>query len=287
MDKYQYIKSQLAKTNKKNDENYVVTRIWNKIDNLNVKFVTQQYIRREHGYALTDMYFPQLGLHIEINEAHHQKQQKEDKIRESDIVSVTNHEIIVIDVTKGIQHIHQQIDRIVLSIHEKIQQMGSTFIPWDIEKEMSPNTYIQKGYIQVNDNVAFRTTADACNCFGHQYKGFQQAGTKHPYREDVTLWFPKLYPNDGWDNSISTDELIIREKSMNPLEVKKHMEQHIFGPIHKRIVFASVKDNLGKKMYRFKGEFQLDVEQSWTENCLVWKRIADRVQTYMPKPKGL
>lgn len=28
MQKYNFIKKQLAKTNKKNDENYVVTRIW-------------------------------------------------------------------------------------------------------------------------------------------------------------------------------------------------------------------------------------------------------------------
>ena len=42
--KYKYIKSQLAKTNKKNDENYVITRIWNRLDNEDVKFITQQYV---------------------------------------------------------------------------------------------------------------------------------------------------------------------------------------------------------------------------------------------------
>ncbi|WP_193751403.1 AbaSI family restriction endonuclease [Bacillus coahuilensis] len=60
--KYNYIKAQLAKTNKKNDENYVVTRLWNKLDNTDIKFITQQYVVRENGkYALTDMYFPQVG----------------------------------------------------------------------------------------------------------------------------------------------------------------------------------------------------------------------------------
>lgn len=57
--KYKYIKAQIAKTNKKNDENYVITRIWHKLDNEDVKFITQQYVVRADGkYALTDMFFP-------------------------------------------------------------------------------------------------------------------------------------------------------------------------------------------------------------------------------------
>ena len=70
-----YIKSQLEKTNKKNDENYVITRIWNKLDNEDVKFVTQQYVIRQDGkYALTDIFFPQINLHVEIDEGYHQNE---------------------------------------------------------------------------------------------------------------------------------------------------------------------------------------------------------------------
>lgn len=36
------MKRQISKTNKKNDENYVITRIWYKLNNENIKFVTQQ-----------------------------------------------------------------------------------------------------------------------------------------------------------------------------------------------------------------------------------------------------
>ncbi len=46
MDKLEFIVRQLAKTDKKNYENYVVTRILNKLDNLDVKFITQQYVSR-------------------------------------------------------------------------------------------------------------------------------------------------------------------------------------------------------------------------------------------------
>ncbi len=36
-------------------------------------------------------------------------------------------------------------------------------------------------------------------------------------------------------------------------------------------------------MYRFKGEYEIDVQQSYKQKCLVWKRIAKRVKTYPPK----
>lgn len=44
MNKKEYIIRQIAKTNKKNYENYVVTRIFHLINRLDIKFVTQQYV---------------------------------------------------------------------------------------------------------------------------------------------------------------------------------------------------------------------------------------------------
>lgn len=44
MQKYTYIKSQLAKTNKKNEENYVITRVGYKLNDEHIKFVKQQYV---------------------------------------------------------------------------------------------------------------------------------------------------------------------------------------------------------------------------------------------------
>ena len=70
MTELKYIIKQISKTNKKNYENFVVTRIWHGLNCLDVKFVTQQYFKRPDGYALTDMFFPQFDLHIEIDEPH-------------------------------------------------------------------------------------------------------------------------------------------------------------------------------------------------------------------------
>lgn len=74
MKKYNFIKKQLSKTNKKNDENYVVSRIWHLLNNPDVKMITQQYIVRDvetKTYALADIYFPQINMIIEIDEPYH------------------------------------------------------------------------------------------------------------------------------------------------------------------------------------------------------------------------
>ncbi|WP_096272044.1 AbaSI family restriction endonuclease [Paucisalibacillus globulus] len=287
--KYKYIKAQLAKTNKKNDENYVITRIWNRLDNIDIKFITQQYIVREDGkYALTDMFFPQLNLHIEIDEGYHQspEQAQNDLIREQDIISITGHEIKRIDVTKDLITVHEQIDEVVHYIHSKVEEMGSDFIPWEVEKEISPETYIKKGEIHLKDNVAFRTCADAANVFGHSYKGFQRGGTTHPYHEETMIWFPKLFPNGEWDNSISADGKVIREKNAHEHKVDDHIHEVIHHQKHRRIVFAKVKGPLGHIMYKFKGEFELDTQMSMEERCLIWRRISETVKTFPPIKKA-
>ena len=161
--------------------------------------------------------------------------------------------------------------------------MGDEFIPWNIEEEFSPETYIKKGSIKLSDNVAFKTCADVANVFGHSYKGYQRGGTTHPYYNDVMIWFPKLFPNGEWDNSISPDGKIIRERNVNEEKVDNHINNVINNQLHKRIVFAKVKGPLGDVMYKFKGEFKLDIPLSKQERCLVWKRISETVRTFPPK----
>lgn len=284
--KYNYIKRQLSKTNKKNDENYVVTRIWHQLNNVDIKFITQQYVVREGGkYALTDMFFPQLNLHIEIDEGHHKVpiNEQKDKVREMDIISRTNHELVRIDVTKDLVSIHERIDEVIELINRKVKDLGDEFIPWDIDKEHSPQTYIDKGEIDARDNVAFFRIYEAANLFGHNYSGYQQGATNHPYYDDVKIWFPKLYPNDEWENSISEDETIIREKNIDKLKNRAHLEHIINYDRPKRIIFARVKGPLGDIMYKFKGVYELDEANSLKEACTYWRRISTIAKTFPNK----
>lgn len=282
MDKLEFIIRQLAKTDKKNYENYVVSRIWHKVDNVNVKFITQQYVSRGEGkYALTDMYFPQINLHVEVDEQHHKENIAADKVREADIVNITNHKIMRVDIYKGLKDIHGQIDDIVKQINSMIQCLGDKFIPWDLQKEFSPETYINKGYISVEDNVAFMRGYEACNCFGLNYKGWQRGEANHPIEKDTSIWMPKLYPNGEWDNTMSFKEDTIFEKAALTNE-KHYNKQFNIETIKrkKRIVFSKVRGPLGDIMYRFKGLFELDEKESVKKNCVVWRKINDTVRTY-------
>lgn len=283
--KLTYILRQLAKTNKKNYENYVVTRIYNRLDDLDIKFITQQYVSRRDGqYALTDMYFPQINLHIEVDEPHHERNVEVDKIREQDIINATNHKIMRVNIYNGIEieEVNSQIESIVEYIKNKKLELGEKFITWDIRKEYSPETYIENGYIDTKDNVAFLKIVDACNCFGLNYVGYQRGGAKHPIEKDTLLWFPKLYVNDRYTNRLSYDGNMIFESSNKKEFTKEEILEQTNAKafLNRRIVLARVIGSLGGVMYRFKGEFIFDSEESINNKCFVWRKISDRVKTY-------
>lgn len=285
MDKKEYIIRQLGRTKTKKYELYVVSRIVHLLNDIDVKFVTQQYITLSNGRrALTDIFFPQVQLHIEVDEEHHKTNINDDKVREADIINATNHEIIRVDVSSSIKEINNEIDVIVKTIRSKVDKLKleNAFTPWDIESEYSSDTYIDKGYIDVADNVAFRTIKDACNCFGHNYLGYQRAGAPHPDK-DTMLWFPKLYPNGEWNNQIYDDEETIIERNEDDEKAREHVISHIEqtkGEKHKRIVFARVKGNMGDILYRFRGLYKLNLQESSEEKGLVWNRTVTRVKTY-------
>ncbi|MCK5465926.1 hypothetical protein KAI56_00295 [Candidatus Parcubacteria bacterium] len=287
MDKKEYYIKQLSKTNKKNYENYVVCRIINFIDDLSLKFITQQPITMRNGKkALADLYFPQIDLHIEVDEAFHKNQIDKDKMREADIVSATSHTIERIDVTKNIELINLRIDNIVKKIKDTIEgkKKNNTFIPWNIETEYESKTYVGKGYIDLDDKVAFKKIVDACNCFGCSYHGYQRAMARHPVEKDKALWFPKLYENENWQNNITDNgKVIVEKRKANNSEFIKTYLSNPERFTRRRIVFARVKDSLGNVMYRFKGLFKVNEKKSQNEQAIIYERIKTRVKTYLVK----
>lgn len=288
MNKTDYIIRQIAKSYKKKYENYVITRIWHLLNNLDVKFVTQQHITRPTGRALTDMYFPQIQLHIEVDEGHHfdssKNQISQDFVREADIINATGHNIKRVDVyNSSIETINAEIDTIVNFIKSEFDLKKPSL--WDIEAEYNPQTYIDRGSISVDNNVAFRTIADACNCFGHDYNGYQKAFAKHAVEEKM-LWFPKLYENEEWENEISLDEIEIYEKNKTDHNAYFEQAKNIPDNLKERITFARVKSNLGDVMYRFKGVYKFDVPASELAGKVIYKRTSTKVNTYKPIKKS-
>jgi very-short-patch-repair endonuclease len=300
--KAEYVSRTLARAHSKDWENYVITRIWHKLDRPDVKFVTQQYVVRPKGHALIDLYLPQLKMFIEVDEPPHRRQinRLRDEIREHDIVKriAAHEERDIINLTDdkpfeririseseddespiiNITKINEQCDKLIAKIARRIRKLGNDFKPWDNSEE-DPRTYIKRGEISLADNVAFRTCKDAANCFGHRYKNFQRGITTHPYRKDTSIWFPKLYSHGEWENKISPDGTMIRERNTDEEKNRNQIKRWLDDPRNTRIVFAQGKDALGILRYRFKGVFKLDRKQTMKEQCAVWKKIADVVDT--------
>jgi hypothetical protein len=287
MTQLEYIARQLSRAQKKVYEHYVVNRIWHQLDDPELRFVTQQYVKRPKGIALTDMYFPQLKLHVEIDERHHFTEEGNrtlfDQIREADLINVTGHLLRhVVVAGQPLASVHEQVKLLIGEI-KTLKQGSLGFQPWDFDAEQDPSLYIKRGYIDIQDDVAFPTMVAAANCFGNSYQsnGIWTGGARHP-EPGCDIWFPKLYENGDWHNSISADDSTIVEKCKNPHRQKAHVDKTLTGSINKRIVFARVKSPLGDVMYRFKGEYELDRERTSYHSGVVSRRTATCVKTYRP-----
>jgi len=275
----EYIVRQIRKSSKKKYENYVVTRIVHALDTNEVKFLTQQYVKRPNGFALTDLYLPQIQLHVEIDEPHHIGQQIKDLSREIDIVNATNHSIERIKISDSIGDLNQQVDDLISRIRKRISdsKKKGSFVPWNYEEEFSPNYWKRFGELRVDDNPRFRTILDACNCMGQGYINCQRAFYRSKHYDNYHLWFPKFYENNSWDNSISDDGLTIREICKDADKALKEFEKtKKYDSL--RIVFPRSIDNLGYKLYTFKGIFQTDLKASTIEKGIIHRRVQTKIK---------
>jgi len=292
--KLDFITKQLHRTHNKKYENYVVTGIWHRLNDPELKFVTQQYVMRPEGRALTDMYFPQLRVHIEVDEGFHQFQISEDKIREADIINATGHIIERVPITQEvngvisqipIELINRRIDEVVRLLKRQKEKLSPR--PWDLEAELNPQTWVTRGKIDVNDDCVFMTQVDGANCFGLNYKpkAIWNGGAYHPIEKDVQIWFPKVYPNPDYVNILSNDDEFIHEHRKVKEDHEGYLKWILSTGRLKRIVFPRLKTSLGETVYRFKGLYELDLENTSFDTGIIWKRIAKTVKTYKYQKK--
>lgn len=283
--KLDYMERLFAKISKKKTESYVISRIWHQLDDDRVKFVVQQYIRRtQDKYALADLYLPQLNIFIEINEPYHKDEngvlREIDRIRNEEILNITNSKPIIIDCDNNIQEIHHQITDVVSLIKQRIQEMGDNFQPWDDVSTLSVEYHRNKGYLKVDDNECLRTTDDVAETFGTKpkHRGFLRAsGAAVPNKKNEIVWWPNT-EHRLWSNELSEDGMFIYEYPKAENKRAAHLNQWLSAPEETRITFLRYKDDLGFCFYRFVGVFNLNKEKSIKENKCVWERVSDTYQ---------
>lgn len=282
--KNEYILKSISKIANKKWEFFVISRVIHGLDDDDIEFVTQQLVKAKDGKRyLTDLYFPQLGIHLEIDEPHHFSNQEIDKIRERDIISSTNHEIkrVLTHDDKGAElslaKIRTSVDTFIAHVKAKKVLQGS-FIPWDIESKYSADHIIERGYLRIADNVTFRLQTEALKCFGFNGKGYQKGAWTIPDKSGDWVWFPRLYLHNNWNNSLSNDGNHIYEKATNEagkISIAKQLEDFRKNRNGNCIVFAKAKDNLGLNLLRYVGTFKVNESES-NEEQIRFDKIDDK-----------
>ena len=283
-DKKEYLVKTLSRTNRKDYENYVINRIYNMLNDLDIKPMTQKYVKRningKNGYCLIDLYFPQFNVGVECDEPHHILQKDYDKLRTEDIISELHnykeYRITVYD--KSIIELNYYIDKIVKIIKEcKEEQIkNGTFKKWQI---LTPHEYFQnKDKITIFDDISFSTINEASNLiFATNYNGQQKAWfrIKTILYKEIMAWFPKLAiekennmiaVSNGWNNTINdTRDIIVEYNEINP-NLNKEFDKR------QRVTFMKMWDPIANRMsYKFLGVF-LPVEK--INEKVIHKRIS-------------
>lgn len=262
MSKDEYIRRSLSKTRHKTWEHYAVTRIFHRLNDPEVEFVCQQCIRRADGkFYLADLFFPQFGIYLEIDEGYHEgdAQRVADAIRSFDIADsagLTEHRIAAVGVS--IEQFDRNIDHFIDVIRDA-KRNSVAFRPWSFEGRYTAAPHLEKGYLEIGRDAAFRTHRDALQCFGYKRGDFQRGVWAVPpetverigLKGKCVVWFPTLREHKNWDNSLSEDGLTIVEKNRDI----KHEYKDDLGV---RITMARSRDMLNSNLYRFVGAFEVD-----------------------------
>ncbi|HHF0536581.1 hypothetical protein NDJ78_11360 [Vibrio parahaemolyticus] len=284
--KTEYILRSIRKLNNKGWEFFIVTRIIHALPD-DIEFVTQQLVRLQNGKrALTDLYFPQFDIHLEIDEKHHERQRDKDFKREMDIVRVTKHSIVRIQTpdTKqehALKIVCAEVDAFINKLL-KLRGMKVSkgeFCPWDFESRYSAESVIKAGVVSVKGNIVFRKQLEALRCFGFQGSAYQRGAWQIPDGSNDMIWFPRLYKHGIWHNEITSDGTRIVERAfegnqaaVDSIKKQKELEMKFGG--RNAIVFAKAKDSLGFNLYRYVGTFRMNLSKS-TNTEIVFDRVSD------------
>jgi very-short-patch-repair endonuclease len=289
--KDEYLLKNFSKIKHKKWELFVITRILHLLDDPDIEYVCQQYIKvKGNKHYLTDLCFPSLKLYYEIDEGQHgtEKHLNDDKIRQREILEATDwveKRVKVFDsddrkLGRNLDEVIQEVDKFIEYVKKRKQEFekkSGKKITWDYKNKFNPKKYLNSGSIDVKDNVVLLNHKDCLKLFGYKSNGhFQQAwwdkGTKNL---NQAVWFPKLYPNKEWDNSLSLDsQTITEQKKINGKVVKIGLSKET--RLRDRIVFAHYKNIFGQTVYKFYGIYETDKSAS-NEYEHIHRRIKTKI----------
>ena len=156
-------------------------------------------------------------------------------------------------------------------------------VSWESVRDQNPSEYIEKGYLDADEDVRLRTVAECCNCFGAGYKGFQGSGAKHKFEEDTDVKRLKSYPNGEWDNRLTLDGNRFTEFHINFTENDKYAWSRLTELNQKIALFSHEKTSSTKYESIFKGLYRVNTDETLKSKKVTYDRISKIMPTYYPK----
>lgn len=302
MDKKEYVFRTLSRTKRKDDENFVINSIWNKLSNPELMPVSQQYVNCGDKWYLIDLFFPQINVGVEVDEQHHLVQVDSDQIRSDQIMTAMKYDkredftIYRIPThSDSYEELVSKIDKVVDEIKKRIRNLQPP-LKW-ISREDKLIEIRDRGLLSIYDDISFYSITQSINelfDWGRQVsKGPSRSYFKYKHDRKFNLWFAKrnVFKNDqevsqsGWINRISRDGKTILEFHEN---TERCSDSELFAGIKEeetqdyRITFLKYKTNLGDNAYRFVGKYHKVGKKVTTFNgekviAEVYSRIKEEV----------
>lgn len=253
----------LSAIKKKGYETYAISRILHRLDDPDIELVTQQAVRLDNGkLALLDLYLPQFGIGVEIDEEHHfsEGSVEADKLREKAIVRVTESHMRRIRVknTDPLITLTHLVDALIADIQKWKEEAVTTgaFTPFVYGHRHDPAHWRNVvGKVRIGDDIQMHSTADVCALFGKDYKLWRQGVLALP--DAMQVWMPTL-DQEGvtsrrdWKNQLTRDGKTIVQTQLRDGNFTPAKEQP------RSIVFAKFKDPVfTTQYYRFLGVFEV------------------------------
>lgn len=297
MDRLEYLVKTLSRTRRKDYENYVVNAVWNRLGDSELKPVSQQFVTGPSGERyFIDLYFPQLNIGVECDEAYHLGQAAYDRFRERTLIDVLSHvdldESYVplhVDVSGGFEKTEQQIDYVVKRIKDAalFARESGRFVAWEPERTVEERL-VDLAEIRAGDDLGFPSIIETCNAIfrtGYQQGKGQRRACFHPrcgpyahlFAEKYVLWFAPVHVagQDGrtWENYVSEDGRTIYE-----VNTKRPVRELESTEDFERVVFVKARNPItGKNEYRFLGVFTLAGYDTYQGvDCRRYDRTSER-----------
>ena len=145
---------------------------------------------------------------------------------------------------------------------------------------MKKEELLEKGYIDIENDITFRTHADVLRLFGRNVKIFQSSFARHPHENGVHIWFPIFYQDEenDWENTWGQNEEAAFER--RKFDNETYLNELFNKPErHTRILFAKIAP-FGRVFYKFKGVYQFDPDLSRKAKKAAYRRIATTAKLY-------